>query len=177
MLNHIQTEFDDDHPTRIAEQNDVVTVLAMQLDKLDDRQRDILIKRFGLFGVDPVSLAELARVHGVTRVRIRQIQLAGLRKLRHPNIRHAFLGYIPEEEPVMAEPQKKITYAPHTVSEQGKRSYRRQPLRPEREHAPSITGLDQGSSAIWRLAKAGWEGLKRLFSEWSRPDGRAEGRE
>lgn len=176
MLNHIQTEFDDDHPTHIAEQNDVVTVLAMQLDKLDHRQRDILIKRFGLFGVDPVSLVELGRVHGVTRERIRQIQMTGMQKLRHPDIRYAFLDYIPEEEPVMAEPPKKITDAPHTVSEQGKRSYR-QPPRPEREHAPSISGLDQGSSAVWRLVKAGWEGLKRLFSEWSGPDGRAEGRE
>jgi RNA polymerase primary sigma factor len=37
--------------------------------------------RFGLDGSDPCTLEEIGRRYGVTRERIRQIELRGLRKL------------------------------------------------------------------------------------------------
>jgi RNA polymerase primary sigma factor len=49
--------------------------------RLDDREREILHLRFGLDGEDPLTLEEIGQRYGVTRERIRQIELRGLRKL------------------------------------------------------------------------------------------------
>jgi RNA polymerase primary sigma factor len=49
--------------------------------------------RFGLNGPEKHTLKELGEVFGITRERIRQIQKAALRKLRHPNIRRKLSNY------------------------------------------------------------------------------------
>jgi RNA polymerase primary sigma factor len=49
--------------------------------RLEERERDVLALRFGLDGSDPCTLEEIGRRYGVTRERIRQIELRGLRKL------------------------------------------------------------------------------------------------
>jgi RNA polymerase primary sigma factor len=49
--------------------------------RLDERERDVLALRFGLDGSEPCTLEEIGRRYGVTRERIRQIELRGLRKL------------------------------------------------------------------------------------------------
>ena len=46
------------------------------------REREVLIKRFGLDGEAPKTLAELGEEMGVTRERIRQIEARALRRLR-----------------------------------------------------------------------------------------------
>lgn len=52
------------------------------LDTLDDRERKILNKRFGLDGSSPKTLEEVGEEFGVTRERIRQLQNIALAKLR-----------------------------------------------------------------------------------------------
>lgn len=49
---------------------------------LDDRERQILTARFALDGGDPLTLEQCAKIHGVTRERIRQIQMKALRRLK-----------------------------------------------------------------------------------------------
>jgi RNA polymerase primary sigma factor len=65
------------------------TLLQEQLDTvlhtLDDRERGIIQRRFGLLGGEPGTLEEVGRVFGVTRERIRQIESKALCKLRHPS--------------------------------------------------------------------------------------------
>lgn len=50
-------------------------------DHLDERERDIVRQRFGFDGELPRSLESVGRTHGVTRERIRQIEVKALKKL------------------------------------------------------------------------------------------------
>ena len=49
---------------------------------LSENERDVLIKRFGLLGDDPLTLEEIGQEYGLSRERIRQIQVQGLQKMR-----------------------------------------------------------------------------------------------
>jgi RNA polymerase primary sigma factor len=51
---------------------------------LSDRERRILEMRFGLVDGQEHTLGEIGNVYNVSRERIRQIEVKGLRKLRHP---------------------------------------------------------------------------------------------
>jgi RNA polymerase primary sigma factor len=52
------------------------------LEGLNDREREIIFKRFGLDGGKPITLEEVGKKFGVTRERIRQLQNIALAKLR-----------------------------------------------------------------------------------------------
>ncbi len=54
------------------------------LEQLTDRERKVLIMRFGLEDGQARTLEEVGNEFGVTRERIRQIEAKALRKLRHP---------------------------------------------------------------------------------------------
>lgn len=55
------------------------------LNILDGRSKDVIIKRFGLNGQEPMTLEEIGEIYNLTRERIRQIESKALRKLRHPS--------------------------------------------------------------------------------------------
>ena len=50
-----------------------------------DREKKVLMLRFGLIDGRPHTLEEVGRTFDVTRERIRQIEAKALRKLRHPS--------------------------------------------------------------------------------------------
>lgn len=52
------------------------------LKTLDERERKILTLRFGLAGEEPHTLEEVAKEFGITRERIRQIEVVALKKFR-----------------------------------------------------------------------------------------------
>ena len=49
---------------------------------LDDREKKIVFQRFGLDGSSPKTLEQLGAAIGLTRERIRQLQMGALDKLR-----------------------------------------------------------------------------------------------
>ena len=51
---------------------------------LSDRERQVLLLRFGLQDGSPRTLEEVGQIFNVTRERVRQIEAKALRKLRHP---------------------------------------------------------------------------------------------
>jgi RNA polymerase nonessential primary-like sigma factor len=56
--------------------------LDVLLDQLNDKQAEVIARRFGLRGHDPQTLEDVGKAVGLTRERVRQIQVEALRKLR-----------------------------------------------------------------------------------------------
>ena len=52
------------------------------LQELNDKQREVLARRFGLMGYEPSTLEDVGAEIGLTRERVRQIQVEGLRRLK-----------------------------------------------------------------------------------------------
>ncbi|MDX1608627.1 MAG: RNA polymerase sigma factor RpoS [Halofilum sp. (in: g-proteobacteria)] len=52
------------------------------LDELEPKQREVVVRRFGLQGSEPATLEQVGTELGVTRERVRQIQIEALKKLR-----------------------------------------------------------------------------------------------
>ena len=52
------------------------------LDALPERERQVIELRYGLSGLDPLTLEEVGNTFGVTRERIRQIENNTLKKLK-----------------------------------------------------------------------------------------------
>jgi RNA polymerase nonessential primary-like sigma factor len=52
------------------------------LEELNEKQREILCRRFGLLGFERETLEEVGKAVGLTRERVRQIQMSGLKSLR-----------------------------------------------------------------------------------------------
>jgi hypothetical protein len=57
--------------------------LYAALETLPESERDVIVDRFGLAD-HPLTLDQVAAKRGVTRERVRQIEMKGLRLLRHP---------------------------------------------------------------------------------------------
>ena len=69
-------------PSSILQDESVMQHLDAWLDELDEKQRDVVVRRFGLRNHPRGTLEEVGRELGVTRERVRQIQMDALRKLR-----------------------------------------------------------------------------------------------
>ncbi|HGM5938607.1 TPA: sigma factor-like helix-turn-helix DNA-binding protein, partial [Pseudomonas aeruginosa] len=52
------------------------------LTELTDKQREVVIRRFGLRGHESSTLEEVGQEIGLTRERVRQIQVEALKRLR-----------------------------------------------------------------------------------------------
>lgn len=61
---------------------DVHHNIEQLLDELNDKQREVIARRFGLRGYEPSTLEDVGAEIGLTRERVRQIQVEALRKLR-----------------------------------------------------------------------------------------------
>jgi RNA polymerase nonessential primary-like sigma factor len=69
-------------PVETLQDNDVQTNIEQWLGQLNDKQREVVERRFGLHGHPVSTLEEVGEEIGVTRERVRQIQMDALRRLR-----------------------------------------------------------------------------------------------
>jgi RNA polymerase sigma factor (sigma-70 family) len=81
-------------PADTALEGDALSQIDAALRELDDRERLILVLRFGLHGEEPRTLEEIGEHFGLTRERIRQMQNRALAKLRHPSRAHNLSGLL-----------------------------------------------------------------------------------
>jgi len=69
-------------PTEHIQADDISGHLDDWLSKLNDKQREVVERRFGLHGYENSTLEQVANELGVTRERVRQIQMDALKRLR-----------------------------------------------------------------------------------------------
>lgn len=69
-------------PDEIIEDSESIQRLRGLIHNLDEREKTILVMRYGLDGSRPKTLEEVSRIIGRTRERVRQIQMQSLKKLR-----------------------------------------------------------------------------------------------
>jgi RNA polymerase primary sigma factor len=81
-------------PIELASQELLKSQIADALDKLTEREKRIIVLRFGLEDGRFRTLEEVGKTFGITRERIRQIEAKALRKLRHPSYSRKLRGYL-----------------------------------------------------------------------------------
>ncbi|MFA0054552.1 MULTISPECIES: RNA polymerase sigma factor RpoS [Vibrio] len=75
-------DINNSDPEVSTQENDIKNSLIFWLDELNPKQKEVLARRFGLLGYEPSTLEEVGREISLTRERVRQIQVEGLRRLR-----------------------------------------------------------------------------------------------
>ena len=75
-------DLQDSNPAALTQDSDLNASLDHWLDDLSEKQREVLARRFGLRGHEVCTLEEVGRAIGLTRERVRQIQVEALRRLR-----------------------------------------------------------------------------------------------
>lgn len=80
----LDTVVDQDakEPTDILQSEEVRENLVEWLELLSDKQREVISRRFGVRGYHASTLEQVANEMGVTRERVRQIQMNALKSLR-----------------------------------------------------------------------------------------------
>ena len=86
----IETIADDNSfsPENQLEDENLMTVLNEWLEQLPDKQREVLVRRFGLLNHEEETLEQGGSEIGLTRERVRQIQVDALRRLSDVSRRH-----------------------------------------------------------------------------------------
>lgn len=80
LLDYPSAELID--PSDELQANDIHNNLNRWIDELPEKQREVLARRFGLRGYESSTLEDVGREIGLTRERVRQIQVEALKCLR-----------------------------------------------------------------------------------------------
>ncbi|HDZ55869.1 MAG TPA: RNA polymerase sigma factor RpoS [Pseudomonas xinjiangensis] len=85
----------DDHvtdPCELLQGDDLNASIDHWLSELSEKQREVVARRFGLRGHESSTLEEVGREIGLTRERVRQIQVEALKRLRDILEQHGLTG-------------------------------------------------------------------------------------
>ena len=69
-------------PDEVTMSNDIANAVDTWLGQLEDKQQEVIVRRFGLHGHDNSTLEQVGKDLHITRERVRQIQLDALKRLR-----------------------------------------------------------------------------------------------
>lgn len=87
--NSVLGHFIEDESSLSPEGNAINTMMNLEIEKqlsyLKPREQTVILMRFGLSGYEPHTLEQVGNYMGVTRERVRQIEVRALRRLRHPS--------------------------------------------------------------------------------------------
>ena len=102
-INHMKSVFSDEQPKSPDElsvedrmKSDLEATLNEMLEsgQITERSKSVIELRFGLDPRGPMSLAEIGKVIGVDRERVRQIESLMISKLRHPSRSRKLRDYV-----------------------------------------------------------------------------------
>ncbi len=68
--------------------------ISKSLETLSEKEQKVIKLRYGLDGVDPLSLKEIGKRFNLTKERIRQIEKKAIRRLRHPSRSQALKAFL-----------------------------------------------------------------------------------
>ena len=78
----IEDERSSDTPATVMREMEI-SELGEAIDRLPERYRRVLVRRYGLDNKDPATLAELGDELGLSHERVRQLQLQAVRRLKN----------------------------------------------------------------------------------------------
>ncbi|MGS2724067.1 RNA polymerase sigma factor RpoS [Porticoccus sp. GXU_MW_L64] len=81
LVDTIVDEQDGD-PEHLVEDSDMVAALEHWVDELPEKQREVIARRFGIQGYEVSTLEQVGKEVGLTRERVRQIQIDALKRLK-----------------------------------------------------------------------------------------------
>jgi len=82
VLEQLINENDNENVINDLQFQNLIPHLDRWLSKLTSKQREVIIRRFGLYDNNIATLEQIATTLAITRERVRQIQLSALRRLR-----------------------------------------------------------------------------------------------
>jgi RNA polymerase sigma factor (sigma-70 family) len=85
VLGDFVMDGDQEDPSVEAERSAIADELRRAIDRLDERERKILLMRFGFLDGIPRAREEIGREFSLTPERIHQIEKRALNRLRHPS--------------------------------------------------------------------------------------------
>ena len=97
-LESVLPDQDNTSPDQNMAQKTMYDQLYELIGELPDREQQILIMHFGLFGQKRCSLEEISEKFALTRERVRQLEIKVLKILRSPEKRRFLDGYWTEED-------------------------------------------------------------------------------
>jgi RNA polymerase nonessential primary-like sigma factor len=77
-------------PEILLQEQNLQAKIEIWLERLSEKQREVVVRRFGLSGHEISTLEDVGREVGITRERVRQIQIEALSKLRRMLEREGF---------------------------------------------------------------------------------------
>lgn len=74
---------EDNDPSTLLQDSNMSDSILLWLDELSEKQRDVIVRRFGLRGHEASTLEDVGAEIGLTRERVRQIQVEALKRLKN----------------------------------------------------------------------------------------------
>ena len=100
-------------PEEDAEHKSLQQDIRAVVNELAERERDVLILRFGLDNGEPMSTSETAAHLGITTDRVRHVETRALNKLRNPQRNYRLKDYLGEgHHAALEEDRQRITSTP-----------------------------------------------------------------
>lgn len=157
LLGNIQEK--TPNPEEAAIDSGLQKSIVAALESIPQKEAEVLRLRFGLGEADEHTLEEVGQAFGVTRERVRQIEAAGLKKLRHPVRNSELLDYFdrilpipsPDNESEPKEDRQHQPLSPASLSSFPDMEEKTQQCAKSKNHHSNLSG-DQIEEAI-RLAK------------------------
>jgi len=117
---------------QVLEMDDIETIRVL-LDTIDEREATILRLRYGLNDEEPLTLKEIGQKVGLTRERVRQIEIESLRKLEQRLLSNKPLSNLDKNRKVSRRKPKSQNIPPQTTPQNGQPGHDETP--PHRQSA------------------------------------------